>query len=102
MCLAAHPGHRKTYVLLKAETTSTDYLFAFAGFTVTGELVAAGLVAAGGCVGACVGCELVAPAAAGRSPRLPGLFSMLVARLFEIFASFMAVSSNAALRICLR
>ena len=64
------------------------YLFVLAaGFTETGELVEAGVVevvaaglAAGACVGAWVGCELVAFAAAGRKPRLPGLLSISAAR----------------------
>ena len=69
-----------------------------AGLTVTGELVAAAGV---DCVaGLAAGCEPVEPA--GRNPRLLGLFNICTARLLTIFASLIAVSSNAALRICLR
>ena len=80
------------------------------GFTDTGELLAAGADAAGdgavdagddccaGLAAGCVpGCAPVEPA--GRKPRLLGLFNMLLARLLVIFASFIAVSNNAALRI---
>src|SRR5829696_782516 len=77
---------------------SKAYLGDPAGFTVTGGLVAAG-PAAGACVGACVG---ALPAAAGRNPRLPGLFSMFAARWLTILASFIADSNKAALRIALR
>ena len=61
------------------------YLFAFAaGFTRTGELLAAGLEAGAG-VGAWLGASVgdaagAVPAAAGRRPRLLGLFSMFEAR----------------------
>lgn len=77
-----------------------------AGLTLTGELVAVGLVAAGLADGCCVGAgddaEPVAASPAGRSPRLLGLLSMLAARLLLIRASFIATSNKAALRICLR
>ena len=47
-------------------------------------------------------CDGAVPAAAGRKPRLLGLFSMFAARWLTILASFIAVSNNAALRIDLR
>ena len=79
---AERPECRRIYERLKAETTS--YLGDPEGFTVTGELVAAGPVAgltaelaAGLAAGTGVG---ALPWAAGRNPRLPGLLNMFVAR----------------------
>ena len=71
------------------------------GFAPAGEAFAVGEVAGAGAPGLDGG-DPLAPGAAGRNPRVLGLLSMLAARLFVIFASFMATSSNAALRICLR
>ena len=73
-----------------------------------GELLAWGLAAG---LGASVGLEAPccvaagaagAPGEAGRNPRLPGLVNMFAARLLLIFASFIATSSKAALRISFR
>ena len=95
--------------LEEAETLQTriitNYLVAAgdaAGFTDTGELdvAGAGVEAACDAAGLAAGSGLVEPA--GRSPRLLGLVSIWVARLLMIFASFFAVSNNAAFRICLR
>ena len=71
------------------------------GFAPAGEAFAVGEVASAGAPELDAG-DPLAPGAAGRNPRLLGLLSMLPARLFVTFASFMATSSNAAFRICLR
>ena len=62
-----------------ASLCELNYLGDPEGFTVTGELVADDVVAAGlaAAAGVCVG---ALPCAAGRNPRLPGLLSMFVAR----------------------
>ena len=52
--------------------------------------------------GAGVPAGLVASVPAGRKPRLPGLLSMLAAKLLTIFASDVATSSRAAFRISFR
>ena len=91
-------------------TNNTNYLVAAgeaAGFTDTGELlvpagveVDGGVAVEAGGVAVDAGWDPAEPA--GRKPRLLGLFSMFAARLLTIFASLIAVSSNAAFRICLR
>ena len=79
-----------------------------------GDVVDAGLLAAGdaagdavaGAVAAGVVAAGLAPgtdeADAGLNPRFAGLLTIMFARLLTIFESFIAVSSNAAFRISLR
>src|SRR5215208_4525669 len=106
--LSAHLPQRRRgpqrFAEKKFHNTRKLYFGDAAGLTETGELVAAGLVAAGLAAGCCVGAgvEPVAASLAGRRPRLLGLLSMFVARLLMTFASFIATSNNAALRICFR
>ena len=66
-----------------------------------GLALAADVVEAGACA-AVVAAGLAASDDAGRNPRLLGLFSMLAARLFSIFAVRIATSTNAELRISFR
>jgi hypothetical protein len=72
---------------------------AFGLAAAAGEDVVAGAVAGGFVVAVLAAGEATAPGAAGRSPRLLGLFSMVPARLLTIFASFMATSTRAAFRM---
>ena len=66
----------RNYLCAFAPLREKTYLGDPAGLAVAGELVTDAL-GEGACVGDCVG---ALPSAAGRSPRLPGLFSMLEAR----------------------
>ena len=84
-------------------TETCDHFFA-GDAELAGE--AAGFVAAGDELALAAAAGLLAGFAtseeAGRKPRLPGLFSMFVAKLLMIFASESATSIKAAFKISLR